>query len=118
MSNYIKNNKVNEIINNGLKFYSANNSVNNTVEHPFTIVTIRLRGSKKSKQTLKPGLICLWDSGATDIMLKFKHIKPYKSKLRSKTVEYSTDFGPYITTHGVKDPFSISEFSRIKTITY
>ena len=50
-------------------------------------------------------------------MTNHKHIKTYKSKLRSKKVKYITDAGPYTTTHYVKVPFSIMPyFSRIKNV--
>ena len=41
---------------------------------------------------------------------------PYKHKMRSNKVEYSTDVGHYCTTHEVKLPFCMPEFSGSKII--
>ena len=51
-------------------------------------------------------------------MIKCKHIKCYKTKLRDNKVKYGTADVLYITTQGVKVPFSIPEFSSSKIITH
>ena len=56
----------------------------------------------------------LWDSGATKSTIKRRHTKTYESKTSSNKVEYSTDAGTYCTTHDVKVPFFIPDFSRRK----
>ena len=89
MSTNIKYNKVNIIIDNEMKFD---------------------RDGKKSRHTLNSGLTYLLDSGATDSMIKCKHINNYKSKLRANKVEYITAAVPYTTTHSVKVPFSMPYF--------
>ena len=79
---------------------------------------ISIRGCKHSRQILESVLICLWDSGDTNRMIKHKHIKHYKSKLRSNKVKYSTASGPYITTHDVKVTFSMPDFYSRKILTH
>ena len=49
-------------------------------------------------------------------MISRKHINPYKSKLKGKKFEYITPAGSYTTTHDVKVPFSMIEFSIRKFI--
>ena len=118
VSTNIKNNQVNDIVKNELKFDSINSPANNTVNYPLPIVTIRLRGGKKYTQNLNSVLTFLWDSGATDRMIKFKHIDTYNSKLRDNKVKCIMDAGPYKTTNAVKITFSMPEFSRSKIITH
>ena len=43
-------------------------------------------------------------------MIKMRHTKPYKCKMRSNKVEYSTAAGQYFTMHDVKVPFSCQSF--------
>ena len=78
------------------------------------MVTISLRASKKYRRTLNSGLTLLWEIGFIESMINSKHINPYKSKLISNKVEYRTASGPYKTTHDVKVPFSMPEFSNRK----
>ena len=109
-TNAKKTHKLNDIINNKLKYDISNSIFNNPLEDPLPIVTIRTRGEKKSRHTLNSGLTCVWDSGSTEIMINLKHINYYKSKLRANKVEYSTDIVTYKTKHGVNVPFIIKEF--------
>ena len=118
MSTNIKSNQVNEVIGNELKFDISNSLANNPVKNPLPIVTVRLIGSKKSRHTLKSGIICFWDSEATGSMINSKHINPYKFKLRANKFNYITVSVPYTTTHDVKVPFSIPEFYSSKIITH
>ena len=66
---------------------------------PLTVVTVSLRGGKKHRSTTVDGLTFLWDSGATNIMIKIRHTKYYERKIQSNKVEYSTAAGMYFTTH-------------------
>ena len=56
MCTNVKTNQVNGIIDNELKFDSRNILDNNPVQNPLPILTINLRGGKKSRQTLNSGL--------------------------------------------------------------
>ena len=62
------------------------------------------------------GLACMWDRGATDIMIKRKHTKHYERKMQYNKVECGTAAGLYCTIHGVKLPFCMLEFSIRKII--
>ena len=62
------------------------------------------------------GLKYLWDSGATDSMIKIRHTKYYELKIWSNKVEYSTATGFYCTAHDVKVPLFVPELSRSKII--
>ena len=75
-------------------------------------------GGKKHRATIVAGLTCLWDSGATDSKVKEKHTKHYERKMPSNKVEYSTADGMYCTTHGIKVPFCMLEFSSSKIINH
>ena len=118
MSTNIKHNQGNDIIENELKFDSRNNLVNDTVEHPLPILTISLKGGRKSIKTLKSVLSRLGNRGANSRMISCKHIQPYKSKLRSNKVGYSMAAGPYIITHDLNVPFRMSYFSSSMIITH
>ena len=56
----------------------------------------------------------MWYSRAADIIIKIKHTKYYERKTRSNKVEYSTAVGVYCTTHDVKVPFCMPDFSNSK----
>ena len=51
------------IIDNKFSFYSGTND-------PLTVVTISLRGGKKHRETINSSLTCLWDSRATNSVIK------------------------------------------------
>ena len=51
-------------------------------------------------------------------MIKRRHTKHYERKMRSNRVEYSTAAGVYCTTHNVKVPFCMPEFSGSKIINH
>ena len=51
-------------------------------------------------------------------MIKIRHTKNYERNMRSNKVEYSTSDGVYCTTHDVKSPFCIPEFSIRKIINH
>ena len=73
----INNNQVNDAVNNKLEFDSSNSLSNNPVKDPLPIVTVILRGGKKSRKILNSDLICLWDIGSTDRMIKSNYINTY-----------------------------------------
>ena len=82
------------------------------------VVTFSLQGGKKHRSTIIYGLTCLWDSRATYSMIKICHTKPYKRKMHSNKVEYSTVAGPHFPTHYVKVPFCVPEFSSSNIISH
>ena len=51
-------------------------------------------------------------------MIKIGHTKHYERKMWFNKVEYSTAAGVYCTTHDVKVPFFIPEFSISKIINH
>ena len=51
-------------------------------------------------------------------MIKLKHHKQYKRKIRYNKVDYSTATGVYRTAHDIKDPFCMIEFSSSKIINH
>ena len=114
----VKMNKVNDVIDNKLKFDGRNIIANYPARDPLPIVNISLGDSKKSKQTLNSGLTCLWDIGYTNNMISCKHINHYNTKLRTINVKYITGAGLYKPPHDVKVPFRIPEFYSRKFITH
>ena len=82
------------------------------------VVTVRLRGGKKQRETIILVLIYLWDSRATDNVINRWYTKPYERKMSSNNVEYSKSAGPYWTTNGVKVPFCMPYFSISKIISH
>ena len=115
-SNNIKCNQVNDTIDNELKFDRINSLANYTVKDELHTVNIILRGGKNSRQTLNSGLTCLSYSISTNIMIKHKHIYPYKPKLRDKKAKYIMEACPYKTTHDVKVIFSMPYIFSINII--
>ena len=57
VSTIINDHKVNDAINNELKFDISNSIDNTPINYTLPIVTVSLRGGKNSRQTLKSGLI-------------------------------------------------------------
>ena len=51
-------------------------------------------------------------------MIKRRHTKHYEQKMWYNKVEYSTTAGVYCTTHDVKVPFCMPEFSSSKIINH
>ena len=51
-------------------------------------------------------------------MIECQNTKPYKRKVRSNRVEYSTTVWPYCTNNELKVTFFMSKFSSIKIISH
>ena len=51
-------------------------------------------------------------------MIKRQHTKTYERNMRSNDMEYSTASGQYCTTHDVKVPFCMPEFSSSSIISH
>ena len=117
-TNIIGYNQVNGVFGNWLKLDSSSRLYSSPVNKSQPVSTISLRRFKTSRDTLKSGLTFLWDSDAPDITIKKNHIKIYKVKLRVNKVEYIMAADLYSTTHDMKVPFSMREFSSSKIITY
>ena len=75
------------------------------------VLTVSLIGGKKPRETIVSDLKYLWDNGATNIMIKRRHTKPYAHNIRSNKSEYSTATETYCTAHEVKVPFLTTKFS-------
>ena len=95
----------NEAINSDPKFDNSSFTLSSGTSDPLPGVTVSLHGGNKHRATIVAGLTCLWDSRATNSMIKIRHTKPYERNMRSNRVEYSTAAGVYCTTHDVKIPF-------------
>ena len=85
---------------------------------PYQKVTVSLLVQKKHRATIVDGLTWLWDSKVTVSMIKRRHTKHNESKIRYNKVEQSTAYGVYYTTHYVKVPFCMPEFSSSKIINH
>ena len=83
---------------------------------PLLVVTVSLRVGKKKISMMVDGLTCLWNSGATESMIKIKHTKYYGRKKRSNKLEYSTAAGLCCKTHDNKVPFFMPELSSSRII--
>ena len=95
------NNQHNDVIENDQKFDNKF-SLSNRTKYSQPVVTISLIGGKEYRATMINGLICLWDSGSTNIMIKIKHAKHYEGRIQYNKVECSTVAGPYCMTHNGK----------------
>ena len=80
-------------------------SLSSGTKYPLPVVTVILRIGEKHRATIFSFLTCLWVSGATNSMIKRRHTKLDKRNIRFNKLEYSTDSGPYCTTHDIKVPF-------------
>ena len=97
-------NQCNDAIENDPKFDNAF-ILSSGTKYPLPEVTVRLRRGKKQRSTMVSGSTFLWDSGATEIMIKRKHTKHHERRMQSNKVEYSTTAVLYCTTHDVKATF-------------
>ena len=107
MTNNIKyyNNQYNDAIDNYPTLDNSSFNLSSGTRYPLPVLTVSLQGGKKHRATVVANITCLWDSGATNSMIKRRHTKHYERKMRFNRVEYSTDAGVYCTTHDVKVPF-------------
>ena len=110
--------QINESINSEPTFDTSSFTLSGGNSDPLPVVTVSLRVVKKHISTNVAGLTCLWGSGATDVMIKIQHTKHYERKMRSNKVDYITAAGVYCTTHDVKVPFCMQEFSSSKIINH
>ena len=108
----------NDAINNEPTFDTNSVNLSSGTKDPLPVVTASLQGGKKHMATNVAGLICVWDSVATNSMIKRKHTKYHERKMRSNKVEYSTAAGVYCMTPDVKVPFFIPGFSSSKIINH
>ena len=99
-------------------FDTSNFNLSSGTSNPLPVVNVSLRGGNKHRATTVDGLTCLWDSGATDSMLKRRQTKHYERNIRSNKVEYSTASGMYCTANGVKVPFCMPKISSRKIINH
>ena len=67
-------NQHNDAIENNLKFDNIF-ILSRGTKDPLLLVTVCLRVGKKHIATVVASIICLWDSGATDNIIKRKHTK-------------------------------------------
>ena len=93
-------------------------SLSSGTKDTLSVVTTILRGVNKHGATIIYGLTCLWDSRATERIIKKLHTKPYDLKICSIEVEYSTSEGPYCTIHEAKVPYFMLDFSSSKIISH
>ena len=109
----------NETINSEPTFDTSSFNLSSGNIDPLPFVTFSLQGGNKHRATHVASITCLWDSGATNSkMIKRRHTNHYECKIRSKRVDYSTASGMYCTTHYVKVPFCMTEFSSRKIINH
>ena len=78
--------KSNEAINNELKFDTNNFNLSSGTSNPLPVVTISLQRGNKHRETTTSGRTCLWDSGATNIIINRQHTKHYERNMRSNKV--------------------------------
>ena len=109
--------QVNYAFDNEMKFDSSYSLADIPIKHPQLIVTISLRGGKKSRKILFSGITYIRHTRLSTIMINRKHIKHHTCKLISNEVNYSTVTGLHYTMHDVKAPFIIPDFTTIKIIT-
>ena len=91
-------------------------NLSNGTKDPPPLVTVSLRGGKKQRETIIYNSTLLWDSLSTNSTIKRKNTHPYKHKMCSNNVEYSTAAETYCTTHDAKVPFCMLEFSSSNII--
>ena len=82
-------NQRSDAIENDPKFDNTFNLYSGT-EDPLPVVTGSLWWGKKQIATTAYGLTCLWDSEATNSMMKIRHTKYYELKMHYNKLEYGT----------------------------
>ena len=101
-------------VHNELKF--SNQSDHFKLSIPAT--TVSVCEGKKSRGIHMAGLICLWDSGASDSMIKKLYVRKLLEKFRKNKQEYDTAAGIYTSNYEIKIDFMLAEFSTKKLITH
>ena len=71
-------------------------SLSNRTKDPLPVVTVWLRGGKKQPVKIISSLMCLWDNGATNRIIKRRPTKYYKGKIGSNKEDYIIDSGTYV----------------------
>ena len=110
--------QINEAINREPTFDASSFNLSSGTRDPLPVVTVSLLGVNKHRAITVAGITCLWDSGATDSMIKIRHTKHYGYKMRSNKVDYSTATCVYCTTHDFKVPFFVPKLSSRKIINH
>ena len=67
----------NEAIHSEPKFDTSSFNLSSGTSYPLPVVTVSLRVVKKHRATTVAGITCLWDSGATNSMIKILHNNHY-----------------------------------------
>ena len=115
-SNLKELNQLNDFMEHEQKFDSISELYICKTMYPLPLATVSLWWGNSYRSTIVSGMTYIWDSGATNIMIKSKHNNIYERRIRSNKVKYSTDAGLYVTAHDVKLPFWMPEFSGSKII--
>ena len=76
----------NEAINSEPTFDTSSFNLSSGTRYPLPVVTVSLLGGKKHRATTVAVLTLLWDSGATNSMIKRQHTNNYERKIRSNKV--------------------------------
>ena len=123
----LKINLLDKIINNDLKnenlMYDVHNKLkfsnqSNNFKLPTPVTTISVCKGKNLRGIHVSGLTCLWDSGASDSMIKKSYVRKLQEKFRKNKQEYDTAAGIYTSNYDVKVDFMLTEFSTSKLITH
>ena len=115
MINNLKYDKVNEVIDNALKF-GSNYNLAIPIRYPQSVVANILRKGNKYTNMVMAGITCLWDTIDSYIIIKRKYINYYKENINPNKLEYSTASGRHFTKHDVKVSFFMLKCSIIKII--
>ena len=88
VNNNTKTNKdqLNDAIYNETTFDTSRFNSSSRTRDPLPVVNITLWGGKKHRSAIVSGLTWLWDSGATDSIIKRKRNKQYEHKIRYNKV--------------------------------
>ena len=89
-----------------------------TTKNPLPVLSGPLESRKEVKRNVGFWITCLCYSASTNIVIKRKQNKPYECNICSDKFYYSADAGSYYTTYGLKEPFFMPEFYRIKIVSH